>query len=197
MTFEDYNYAQYNEHILIDPDLEESDEELKKVSDFQPTKKHDIKDSKTKKIRLIAPNLRGFEEPHYQELLNVRSKEDFYSDQQLREEVRLQKEKEAEELRLQNQAEEEQDQEKTKDSDSDAVSVVAGSETDDEVEYEVFYNINDIRETIKKQEDDPFQDVVNAGKSTEYVQNKWLIEDFAPYDIDQKQNDTYIKEIHR
>ena len=39
MTFEDYNYDLYNEHILIDPDLEESDEELKEKGKFHPVKK--------------------------------------------------------------------------------------------------------------------------------------------------------------
>ena len=95
MTFEDYNYDLYNEHILIDPDLEESDEELKEKGKFHPVKKvnQQIKEESNKnKVRLIAPNLRGFEEPHYQELLNVRSKEDFYYDQQMREEQRKQQE---------------------------------------------------------------------------------------------------------
>ena len=30
----------------------------------------------------------------------------------------------------------------------------------DEVEYKIFYDINEIKETIKKQEDDPFNNIV-------------------------------------
>ena len=70
MAFEDYNYDLYNQHILIDPNLSESDEELKD-SNFKPIKKHESNENRVKPARLQAPNLRGFEEPHYQELLSL------------------------------------------------------------------------------------------------------------------------------
>ena len=38
MAFEDYNYDLYNEHILIDPNHVESDEELNIMDKFNPVK---------------------------------------------------------------------------------------------------------------------------------------------------------------
>ena len=65
-------------------------------------------------------------------------------------------------------------------------------EEEDEIEYEIFFNETDIRQTLRKQDDNLFKDIISTSKTVfnENVMmhgtvgaqalNKFMIEDWAP-----------------
>ena len=159
LTFEDFNYAVYNEHILIDPTLEESDQELKERGGFQP-KKNVLKNKDNKVNKSQSLNTQNLEmnyvKKYYQELTSV-----------LSEQEQEEKEKETDKnigyavADDQNQEDNQKRSENNDESSGDLASQ-SNSYDQDDVEYKIFYDIKEIKETIKKQDDDPFTNIVEA-----------------------------------
>jgi hypothetical protein len=156
MHFEDYNYAMYNRHLLINPDIDEYDDSASSGEDSQGEKKEKplgfMQEQEVDEEK-IAPHLtdkvieQSVHESYKHSQLDVQTDEELVQAQQKALEDRIkEKNKAADEAEEARQAEEEEkkaqaeeDQEE-KDEDEVEEENPDGDNKSEEIEYEIFYD---------------------------------------------------------
>lgn len=196
MTFDDYNYDMYNQYILVDPNYNENDDHPPLPKNFKPkmvqkTKKGHIKtrQSDTESMALTAKNLDDVCNDKYEhDVLDTQTEDEkaIAAYTKLMAQQEAEQAKEAVKHDSVSQAEGSQQNSQDDKTEEEYGEQEAEAEEEDEVEYEIFYDVSDIRQTLRKQEENMFKDLFSITKQvlqdnqTEKVMNKFHIEEWAP-----------------